>query len=48
MQKATKAAGGNTLIVLGYGGLDLVDLRSGQVVSSTEVMRGRGVALKAK
>jgi hypothetical protein len=45
LQKATLALGGDT-VVFAFGGLSLVDARTGQVLSSTDAVRGEGYALR--
>jgi hypothetical protein len=48
MRKATKALGGDTLVVVGFGSLDVVNAQSGQTVASTDMVSGAGLALKSK
>jgi hypothetical protein len=48
LQKATKAAGGDLLIVTGLGDLDLVAAGSGQLLGAIPMMHGSGFALRTR
>jgi hypothetical protein len=48
LQKATKAAGGDLLVVTGLGDLQLVAAGSGQVLGAVPMMHGSGFALRMK
>jgi hypothetical protein len=48
LQKATKAAGGDLLVVTGLGDLHLVAAGSGELISSVPMMHGSGFALRTK
>lgn len=48
LQKATKAAGGDLLIVTGLGDLHLVAAGTGQLLDSVPMMHGSGFALKTR
>ena len=48
MQKATKAAGGDLLVVTGLGDLHLVAPGGGQLLDSIPMMHGSGFALRTK
>jgi hypothetical protein len=47
LQKATKAAGGNLLVVTGLGDLHLIAAGSGQLLETVPVIHGTGFALKS-
>ena len=48
MQKATKALGGNLLLVTGYGGTVTVGATSGVVLGEAELTHGQGIAIRVK
>jgi hypothetical protein len=46
MKKATKVLGGDLLVVVGFGGISMVNAGTGQVLSTGEAFSGAGLALK--
>lgn len=48
MRRATKAAGGNLVLVGGFGGTVVFNARNGATLSTTEVTHGVGWALRVK
>ena len=48
LQRATKALGGNLVVVAGFGGVDFVTVQGGQVVATNSVsgLGGQGYAFK--